>query len=416
MWTPLGRRPRGPASTLVPYVVHVHAKFWDMTDDLTDPHIPYDAVVDALVARRLQRLALERVRGPARPLPRVGHGAAPAGDAAAPRRRRRCADADARRADVKDVLVVDPAADWYRERLAAAGAQLHGARTFAEAEPYLERADAVITMGIPAMGLHLDGAVVGRMPRLEWVQCLLAGHEHLLPALAERPEVVRTRRRVGSTARRWPRACCCTCSSSRGASRSRSRTRRRGDGSRRPQTLLDGRVAVVVGLGSSGMRVARTCGALGMTVVGVSRTVRPVEVRTARAAGRAPGGRRRSRLPRARRRRRRGQPRPRRCRAVLGAMKPTAFVVNVSRGSVVDEDALVDALRDGVIAGAGLDVFATEPLPAESPLWELPNVFVTPHVAGRSDRDCGAGTRRRRAESAQLRRRRRRPTRQRGRA
>ncbi|MGH7777245.1 MAG: D-2-hydroxyacid dehydrogenase [Candidatus Dormibacterales bacterium] len=66
----------------------------------------------------------------------------------------------------------------------------------------------------------------------------------------------------------------------------------------------------------------------------------------------------------------------------LGAMRRSAFLVNISRGSVVDEAALVDALRARRIAGAGLDVFEEEPLPASSPLWAMPNVIVTPHVAG----------------------------------
>jgi phosphoglycerate dehydrogenase-like enzyme len=56
--------------------------------------------------------------------------------------------------------------------------------------------------------------------------------------------------------------------------------------------------------------------------------------------------------------------------------------VNVARGSVIDEVALVTALRRGAIAGAGLDVFVQEPLPPESPLWSLPNVILTPHAAG----------------------------------
>jgi len=54
----------------------------------------------------------------------------------------------------------------------------------------------------------------------------------------------------------------------------------------------------------------------------------------------------------------------------------------VSRGAVIDEAALVDALRAGKLAGAGLDVFEQEPLPADSPLWDLENVILTPHVAG----------------------------------
>ncbi len=73
-------------------------------------------------------------------------------------------------------------------------------------------------------------------------------------------------------------------------------------------------------------------------------------------------------------------------RGLLGAreferMKPSAFLVNVSRGFVLDEEALVAALREGQIAGAGLDVFVEEPLPVTSPLWSLPNAILTPHVA-----------------------------------
>jgi phosphoglycerate dehydrogenase-like enzyme len=70
----------------------------------------------------------------------------------------------------------------------------------------------------------------------------------------------------------------------------------------------------------------------------------------------------------------------------LGLMGPDAYLVNVARGSVVDEAALVDALRQGRIAGAGLDVFAAEPLPPTSPLWALPNVILTPHSAGATPR------------------------------
>jgi D-2-hydroxyacid dehydrogenase (NADP+) len=69
-------------------------------------------------------------------------------------------------------------------------------------------------------------------------------------------------------------------------------------------------------------------------------------------------------------------------RAAIAAMKPGAFLVNVARGSVVDEPALAEALAAGRLAGACLDVFAEEPLPPESPLWTFSNVVVTPHMAG----------------------------------
>lgn len=68
--------------------------------------------------------------------------------------------------------------------------------------------------------------------------------------------------------------------------------------------------------------------------------------------------------------------------AALKAMKKEALLINVARGDVVHEQALLKALLEGVIAGAGLDVFSEEPLPEDSPFWELPNVLMSPHVSG----------------------------------
>jgi len=72
----------------------------------------------------------------------------------------------------------------------------------------------------------------------------------------------------------------------------------------------------------------------------------------------------------------------------LAMMKPSARLINIARGGVVDEPDLIDALRHGKIAGAGLDVFCQEPLPSDSPLWTMPNVLITPHTSAREpDRD-----------------------------
>ena len=68
--------------------------------------------------------------------------------------------------------------------------------------------------------------------------------------------------------------------------------------------------------------------------------------------------------------------------AVLAAMRPDAHLINVGRGRLVDEPALIDALRKERIGAASLDVFATEPLPVDSPLWDLPNVAISPHMSG----------------------------------
>jgi phosphoglycerate dehydrogenase-like enzyme len=71
------------------------------------------------------------------------------------------------------------------------------------------------------------------------------------------------------------------------------------------------------------------------------------------------------------------------------AMKPSAYLINIARGKIVDEDALIEALKTGKIAGAGLDTFKVEPLPLSSKLWEMPNVIITPHIGGtREDYDA----------------------------
>ena len=71
-------------------------------------------------------------------------------------------------------------------------------------------------------------------------------------------------------------------------------------------------------------------------------------------------------------------------REVIARMKPTAWIVNIARGPIVDEAALIEALAAGRIGGAALDTFVKEPLPADSPLWSLPNVIITPHTSNSS--------------------------------
>ena len=146
---------------------------------------------------------------------------------------------------------------------------------------------------------------------------------------------------------------------------------------------LSGSTVCVIGLGTLGSAIARRCSALGMSVVGVRRhpdrpspTVSevfgPEDLGTAVAGAdhvvaALPGG---------------ATTRGLISREVITAMKPGAYFCNVGRGASVDEAALIERLQDGSLAGAGLDVFATEPLPDDSPLWSMENVIVTPHMAG----------------------------------
>lgn len=149
---------------------------------------------------------------------------------------------------------------------------------------------------------------------------------------------------------------------------------------------LFGRTLGIVGLGEIGSAVAERAAAFGMTVLYAQR-------RRADASVEARGGARYVPLSEL-------------CResdfvslhvpdttethhlvnsAFLQAMKPTAFLINVSRGGVVDEASLVQALTAGSIAGAALDVYSDEPLPSESPLASAPHTVLTPHIASGSD-------------------------------
>ena len=154
---------------------------------------------------------------------------------------------------------------------------------------------------------------------------------------------------------------------------------------RRHQTLLWSKTIVIAGVGAISEELALRCKAFGMRTIGVSdsRTAVPgfdeilPRAQLMEAAGMAdifvalvPLTEKTLHMFDA---------------SVFAAMKPSAFFVNVEREPVVDEAALVQALRSGQIAGAGLDVFEIEPLPPNSPLWDMPNVMLTPRIGGMSD-------------------------------
>jgi phosphoglycerate dehydrogenase-like enzyme len=148
---------------------------------------------------------------------------------------------------------------------------------------------------------------------------------------------------------------------------------------------LHGQTIAILGVGSGGGNLARVCKiGFGMTVLGMTRTPREI-AHVDHAFGRSellsmlpeadfivlclPHTPETQHIINA---------------AAFDAMKPTAFLINVSRGALVDENALIVAMRAGRIAGAGLDVTTGDPIPKESPLWDLPNTIITPHVATES--------------------------------
>jgi phosphoglycerate dehydrogenase-like enzyme len=148
---------------------------------------------------------------------------------------------------------------------------------------------------------------------------------------------------------------------------------------------LYGHTVAILGMGSSGSNLARVCKVgFGMTVLGMSRTRREhphVDRGFDQAAllNMLPEADFVvSCLP--------NTPQTKHIfdSAALAAMKPTAYLINVSRGALIDEAALIATLRAGGIAGAGLDVTADDPTPKDSALWDLPNVILTPHIATES--------------------------------
>lgn len=233
---------------------------------------------------------------------------------------------------------------------------------------------------------HFPVSLISQMPNLRWFQQWGAGTDWLMrhPEIAERDFVLTNASGVHAIpisehilafllafARRLPEAI---------------QAQERHEWSRSeglPTFELAGKTMLLVGVGAIGRRTAQIAAGLGMRVLGVRRDL----------SKRIPGIERmfspdeiEQALPEADfvvltiplTRETQGMFNAR----LFAKMKPTAFLVNIGRGGTVNEEDLVRALQTRQIAGAGLDVFAKEPLPPESPLWDIPNVIITGHYSG----------------------------------
>ncbi len=227
-----------------------------------------------------------------------------------------------------------------------------------------------------------------RAPRLAWIQAMGAGVEWVLaPALPPGVVVTRAPGVFGAWMTEYVLGWCLWVTQRMAAFREAQRARR-WLGHLTPDRLR-GKTMLVVGLGDIGRAIARAARALGVRTLGVSRSARPVggveRVFRVSALGRALAEADFVVLV---------LPLTPDTRGLIGAreleaMKPTAWLVNVGRGAVVREEALVQALRERRIGGAVLDVFSVEPLPTDHPLWGLDNVVVTPHISGPSTPEIG---------------------------
>jgi phosphoglycerate dehydrogenase-like enzyme len=237
---------------------------------------------------------------------------------------------------------------------------------------------------IVGLGHHIPPALIARAKNLKWVQALTTGTETLTAPGVLPPHVVLTSTR----GIHGPQMSELAFLNMIALARDFRRNLKNQDGAKWEQwgqPILDGKTIVIVGLGLLAEHLAERCKLFGMRTIGVSDgrgsaphfdEVHPRQTLAALAARAdflmllVPYSPETHHLV---------------SREVIAAMKPTAFLINLARGGVLDEAALIEHLQAGKIAGAGIDVFSTMPLPPDNPLWRMPNVIITPNIGGRSD-------------------------------
>jgi D-2-hydroxyacid dehydrogenase (NADP+) len=281
------------------------------------------------------------------------------------------------------ILIYEPdSAEYARIYGDAARRALPGRAILATSNRTEALARASEAIVLVAKAHDISAELIGRMPDLRWIQALTTGVDPLL-ALKLPPSIIVTSARgihgpqmaeltillMMALARNFPRMLT---------------NQRQARWERWSQPLLTGKTVVIVGVGTISEALAARCKPFALKVVGITHRAAVDHFdelyprsRLLEAAAVAdflvllvPYTPETHHMIDA---------------SVLAVMKPTACLVNVARGGVIDESALIDALKMHRIAGAGLDVFAKEPLPPTSPLWTLDNVIVTPHVGGMSD-------------------------------
>jgi D-2-hydroxyacid dehydrogenase (NADP+) len=276
------------------------------------------------------------------------------------------------------ILIVDVHAEMYRERLREQFPALqfilfHKA---AEVTGDLSDIDVMLMFGIEVRDFMLSGA-----PKLQWIQSLATGVDHFLRCPSLKPNVLITSGRGIHGPPMREQVVYMMMAVSRDAVRTVG-DQKAHFWERRLWSTLHGKTAVIAGTGIVGGAIAEALKALGMHVIGVSRAPRQeTGFDEMMPTGRLVDAARRAdylinMLPASENNIAIFGPK------VFGAMKPSAYYISAGRGQTVDEAAMLAVLREGRIAGAALEVFQTEPLPPDSPFWDLPNIFITPHIGG----------------------------------
>jgi len=278
-----------------------------------------------------------------------------------------------------NLLILDPRADEYKKALLPKFPEvsIHSAKKEEEIGDFIEKADILLV-------IRISNELIKKASKLKWIQALTTGVDYIinLPSLKKEVIVTSTRGMHGPQVsemafllmlalnRNFPEVV---------------RNQDKGIWERWPGRLLWKKKVGVLGVGVIGEEIARKCKVFGMEVFGIDIVRRKVEsvdifygsediINVAKEVDYfiivAPFTPQTEKMVDSK---------------VLSAMKPTAFLLNLGRGEIVDEEALIQALNSGRIAGAGLDTYCQEPLPKGHPFWGMKNVIVSPHVAGMSD-------------------------------
>lgn len=278
-----------------------------------------------------------------------------------------------------ELLIVDPIAEDYKKALEPKFPELsiHAFAEEGEIGDFIEKIDIL-------MAIKISDRLLRKASNLKWIQAKTTGVDQIVSLPSLRKEILITSTRGIHGPQVSEMAFLLMLALNRNLPRMiRNQDNRVWE--RWPAKLLYQKSVGILGVGVIGEEIARKCKAFGMVVYGIDIIKREIDALDNLCGPEAlvqviqevdyfiisaPSTPQTYKMVGAK---------------VLSSMKPTAFLINLGRGDIVDEEALMHALQTGKIAGAASDVFPTTPLPKDHPLWGMENVIVTPHVAGLCD-------------------------------
>jgi len=281
------------------------------------------------------------------------------------------------------VLISDRDAGEYKKALAPIFPEIefHTVTREADIQDHVEKMDVLVTV------YRVSDELLKQAVKLQWIQVMTAGVNYILDRPSLKKEVIVTSCRGIHGPQMSEMAVLLMLALNRDFSQVvRNQDRRQWE--RWPGKLLFQKHVGILGMGVIGEAIADKCKCFGMTVSGIDIVERKIDSVDAfyhpdkllEVAGQvdylilvAPSTPETHKIVGSK---------------VLSRMKPAAYLINIARGELVDEEALIKALESGMIAGAALDALPVEPLPADHPLWRAKNIIITPHVGGMSDIYC----------------------------